>query len=96
MPPPLRNVLDVGAYYNPINLFFGASHCPASVVVIEPILDALSAIVPCPGSPPSTRRTTPDTAPPDATHATHFIVLPITFKFYVGVKHLLPKPERCV
>lgn len=40
--------MDIGAYYNPIHLFFTSSdYCPKSVIIIEPILDALSVAVPC-------------------------------------------------
>jgi hypothetical protein len=59
-----KNILDIGAYYNPINLFFDKSHCPASVVIVEPILDPLSAMIPC----------------ADGQGSTHIIVAPITFK----------------
>jgi hypothetical protein len=46
-----RHIMDVGAYYNPINLFLAPHVCPASVVVVEPILDALSAMLPCTPAP---------------------------------------------
>lgn len=59
-----KNVLDIGAYYNPINLFFDSNHCPMSVVVVEPILDALSVMIPCANNQGST----------------HFVVAPITFR----------------
>ena len=66
-----KNILDIGAYYNPINLFM--THCPASVVVVEPILEAMSVMVPCANGEGST----------------HFIISPITFKvcylLYVSV-----------
>lgn len=45
----LTNVMDIGAYYNPINLFLSPEVCPDSVIVIEPILDPLSVSVPCSG-----------------------------------------------
>jgi hypothetical protein len=75
-----QNILDVGAYYNPINLFLSNEFCPASVVIVEPILDALSAIVPC-GT---------------AGGSTHLIFLPITFKFYLKVKSVLPVSDSVV
>ena len=90
-----KNILDVGAYYNPINLFLSSTHCPASIVVIEPILDAVSAMVPCVAGGVN-RRTTPESLTIPTTGSTHVIVLPITFKYYITVKHLLPKPESVV
>jgi hypothetical protein len=75
----LQNILDIGAYYNPINLFFKDNFCPSSVVVVEPILDALSAIVPCPGG-----------------SSTHYLFLPITFKFYLRIKDSVPKSDSIV
>jgi hypothetical protein len=75
------NILDVGAYYNPINLFLKSDFCPASLIVVEPILNALSVIVPCPSSPGS---------------STHFIFLPITFKFYLKIKNFVPKSDSIV
>jgi hypothetical protein len=90
-----KNILDVGAYYNPINLFLSSTHCPTSIVVIEPILDAVSAMVPCVAGA-GNRRTTPESlSVPTAGH-THVIVLPITFKYYLTAKHLLTKPESVV
>ena len=91
-----KNILDVGAYYNPIHLFFSSSHCPASVTVIEPILNALSAMIPCTSDSSNVnRRTTPGDVI-GSTPSTHFIVLPITFKYYITVKHLVPKPDSVV
>lgn len=43
----ITNLIDIGAYYNPIHLFMGAAVCPEHVVVIEPILDPLSVTLPC-------------------------------------------------
>lgn len=77
----VRNVMDIGAYYNPINLFMSPEVCPASVIVIEPILDALSVLVPCAS---------------DATKKTHIMFLPITFKYYMNIASSLPKPETVV
>lgn len=42
-----RHVLDIGSYYNPINIFL-RSHCPEYVTIVEPILDPLSVSLPCP------------------------------------------------
>lgn len=70
----------MGAYYNPIHLFLNATHCPNSVVVIEPILDPLSAMVPCPGG----------------VGQTHVVFLPVTFRFYITVAGLLPRPDSVV
>lgn len=75
-----QNILDVGAYYNPINLFLSNGSCPASVVIVEPILDALSVIVPCSTSG----------------GRTHFIFLPITFKFYLKIRNVLPVSDSVV
>ena len=41
------NILDIGSYYNPINLFFKNNYCPKSVVIVEPILDPISIYIPC-------------------------------------------------
>ena len=68
----------LGAYYNPVHLFIeDPSFCPESVVVVEPILDPLSVIVPCKGS----------------SKTTHVLILPLTFKEYIRLKHLLPIPS---
>jgi hypothetical protein len=54
------------------------------VIVIEPILDALSVVIPC-------------TAPTPANTHTHVLFLPITFKYYANqVKSLIPVPETVV
>ena len=74
-----QNILDIGAYYNPINLFLNELACPASFIVVEPILNALSVIVPCKGS-----------------GQTHFIFLPITFKYYLKIKSQLPVSDSIV
>ena len=74
-----KNIVDVGAYYNPINFFLPSSHCPDSVVVIEPILQAVSANIPCQS---------------DTNKKIHVVFLPITFKMYIKVKKDLMK-ERC-
>jgi hypothetical protein len=83
-----QNVVDIGAYYNPINLFFNDSYCPQSVIVIEPILDPLSVSVPC---PTSTVATTTNT------HS-HIIFLPITFRYYMTISKSfnLPQPDGVV
>ena len=71
--------MDIGAYYNPINLFFKDNFCPSSVVVVEPILDALSAIVPCQNG-----------------KSTHYLFLPITFKYYLRIKDMVPQSDSVV
>lgn len=43
------HIVDIGSYYNPINLFIG-HHCPKSVTIVEPILDPLSTYLPCTNS----------------------------------------------
>jgi hypothetical protein len=78
----VKNIIDIGAYYNPINLFFSSSSCPESIIIIEPILDALSAMVPCSGE--------------NSGQSTHVIILPITFKNYITIKQKLPSPETVV
>lgn len=52
---------------------------------MEPILNALSAIVPCEASSSIGK-----------SGSTHIIFLPITFKFYIKVKHLLPQSDSVV
>ena len=78
---PIKNLIDIGAYYNPIHLFFTTDLCPESVIIIEPILDALSAMVPCKADP---------------SKSTHYLILPVTFKYYAGIKSSLPMPETVV
>jgi len=80
-----RHIIDIGSYYNPINLFIG-SHCPESVVIVEPILDALSAHVPCPPKQSSGAVKT----------YTHVIILPIPFSYYMKTKKYLPVPDTVV
>mmetsp|Transcript_4031 Transcript_4031/g.6745 ORF Transcript_4031/g.6745 Transcript_4031/m.6745 type:complete len:290 (-) Transcript_4031:194-1063(-) len=79
--PPVRNVMDIGAYYNPINLFLSPEVCPESVTVIEPILNPLSVSVPCASDP---------------SKHTHIMFLPVTFKYYMTIAASLPKPETVV
>ena len=86
---PVRTLIDIGAYYNPIHLFMAPNSCPSTVIVIEPILDPLSISVPCSGASSSEGK------------ATYVHILPITFKFYMGVMDMLeqqavPKPETVV
>ena len=79
--PPVRNVMDIGAYYNPINLFLSPEVCPESVTVIEPILDPLSVSVPCASN---------------HTKHTHIMILPVT-SHYVGLfAAAFPKPDTIV
>lgn len=79
--PPVRHVMDIGAYYNPINLFLSPDVCPESVTIIEPILDALSAYVPCAS---------------DHSKHTHFMILPVTFHSFVLSAASFPKPDALV
>ena len=88
------HILDIGAYYNPIHLFLSAEHCPISVLVIEPILDALSAVVPCrgPGANPLGGPTLHGMEG-GKNSKTHVIFLPITFRYYAQVTLTL-SPRR--
>lgn len=86
----VRNVIDIGAYYNPIHLFMSPEVCPESVIVIEPILDPLSVVVPC----PTTATTTTTSA--NKNKETHIMFLPITFKYYMTISAELPTPETVV
>jgi hypothetical protein len=88
---PLRNIMDIGAYYNPINLFLSPDVCPESVIVIEPILDPLSVVVPCPATSTGAASTSTN-----ARRETHVMFLPITFKYYMTITSALPKPETVV
>jgi hypothetical protein len=76
-----QNIVDIGSYYNPIHLFM--DHCPKSVVLIEPILDAMSAMLPC----------------SNMEGKTHIVILPITFRQYMKQvinKVSLPQPDSVV
>lgn len=88
---PLRHIIDIGAYYNPINLFLSPEVCPQSVIVIEPILDPLSVMVPC-----STAALTNPNNTRLAHKETHIMMLPITFKHYMTISSTLPTPETVV
>lgn len=79
----IKVMIDIGAYYNPIHLFFQAKSCIDTVIIIEPILDALSVRVPC--SDPSNQG-----------KYTHYLFLPITFKHYIAIKEQVPMPETVV
>jgi hypothetical protein len=79
---PIKSLIDIGAYYNPIFLFLPSAQCPESVIVIEPILNALSVRIPC--------------QPPNGHKYTHFMFLPITFKYYMTLAAALPQPETVV
>lgn len=78
-----ENIVDIGAYYNPINLFLDSQHCPASIVIVEPILQAVSAFIPCQS---------------DKSKKTHVLILPVTFKLYKNIikKYKLPRPDSVV
>ena len=75
------NIIDIGAYYNPINLFFNPYYCPQSIIIVEPILEPLSVLIPC--------NPTESTQIQNNTN-THYIILPITFKHYIEIKSKLP------
>jgi hypothetical protein len=82
-----KNVVDIGAYYNPINVFMqtitsmeSTSHCVESVVIVEPILDALSVMLPC-------------KAKGFEDKFTHIIFLPVTFRHYAKeIVRRMPTP----
>lgn len=76
-----KNILDIGAYYSPIHLFMSNESCPQSAVIVEPILEALSAYVPC---------TT------DTSKHTHVIITPIKFTQYIAVMRVLPVSDSVV
>lgn len=79
----ITTLMDVGAYYNPINFFIDAKVCPENVIIVEPILDPLSVMVPCEGAEHAGKQT-------------HVMFLPITFKYYMTIKDLVPMPETVV
>ena len=83
----VRHIMDIGAYYNPINLFLSTELCPESVMIIEPILDPLSVFIPCLPTLTNTGNTPKHT---------HVLFLPITFKYYMSIASSLPKPETVV
>ena len=67
-----KNVIDIGAYYNPIHLFTPKTKCFESVIIVEPILDALSVHIPC--DPLSTTT--------NGKKYTHVMFLPVTFRYF--------------
>ena len=77
-----KHIVDIGAYYNPVHLFLSAGHCPLSVVIIEPILDALSAVVPC--ATDDGAGNTQGGAESGRNTKTHVVFLPITFRYYAS------------
>lgn len=80
-----KHILDIGSYYNPIHLFIG-SHCPESVVIFEPLLDALSIHIPC----SNTIANTSDN------QFTHVAILPMVFHNYNKTKNHFPSPDAIV
>ena len=76
------NLIDIGAYYNPIHLFLAGDLCLLNILIIEPILDPLSVSIPCVDNNKDKR--------------THVLFLPITFRYYMDIKQMLPKPETVV
>jgi hypothetical protein len=79
---PITTLMDIGAYYNPINLFLAPDICPEHVIIVEPILDALSVMIPC--------------IDVHADKKTHVLFLPITFKHYMTISKSLPVTETVV
>jgi hypothetical protein len=77
----MKHLMDIGAYYNPINLFLDDHVCLDTVIIVEPILDPLSAMVPCTSNP---------------NKKTHVLFLPITFKHYTVIKSKLVMPDTVV
>lgn len=76
-----HTVIDIGAYYNPINLFMTHGACFENIIIIEPVLDALSVFVPCLSDPAK---------------RTHIMFLPVTFAHYMKVSSTLPAPDTVV
>ena len=70
-------ILDIGWYYNPINLFFQNNFCPKSVVINEPILEPLSRYVPCGSSSEEESKY-------------HLIIAPFPFLYFPTAKVHLP------
>jgi len=77
----VKTVVDIGAYYNPIHLFLSRDVCVENVIIVEPILDALSAYVPCAS---------------DHSRKTHVLFLPVTFAHYMKIAASLPRPDSVV
>eukprot|EP01036_Dinobryon_divergens_P027026 gene27026-35735_t len=78
----ITNLIDIGAYYNPIHLFLAGDVCPVTIMIIEPILNPLSVSIPCVGN--------------NREKSTHVLFMPITFKYYMSIKQMLPRPETVV
>ena len=89
---PLKHVIDIGAYYNPIHLFLSIDACPITVIIVEPILDALSVNIPC----NLAARENANVSISNPSYMTHVVFLPITFKHYLTIKTILPEPETVV
>jgi len=89
---PLKHIIDIGAYYNPIHLFLSINSCPITVIIIEPILDALSVIVPC----NQEAKNNINVSIYNPYFQTHVLFLPITFKHYLTIKTMIPDPETVV
>ena len=71
-------------------MYLKSSHCPESVVVVEPILDAFSGYVPC------SERDSSGRSDSKGSGKTLVTVLPITFKDYTSVMSMLPMPDAVV
>jgi len=76
------HILDIGSYYNPINLFFKPNYCPKTVVIVEPILEPLSVYIPCRNGRSGSY--------------THLIISPFPFIYYPRVKHNFPSFDAVV
>ena len=70
-------------------MYLQSSHCPESVVIVEPILDAFSGYVPC-----SERSVSGSGGEKGRKTLVH--VLPIPFKDYTGVTNRLPTPDAAL
>eukprot|EP01039_Chlorochromonas_danica_P010239 gene10239-11333_t len=89
----ITHLVDIGAYYNPIHLFLGPGVCPQTIVVIEPILDALSVEVPC---SPQQGGGGGSGGSGNEGGKVHIMFLPITFKSYIAIKDTLPRFDTVV
>jgi hypothetical protein len=89
---PLKHVIDIGAYYNPIHLFLSIQSCPLTIIIIEPILNPLSILIPC----HEDARKNINVTIYNPNFQTHIMFLPITFKHYLTIKTIIPDPETIV
>lgn len=89
---PLKHIIDIGAYYNPIHLFLSIHSCPITIIIIEPILNPLSILIPC----HEDARKNNNVTIYNPKFETHIMFLPITFKHYLTIKTVIPDPETIV